>query len=397
MGALVRVPGRGDRDAGRVVVLGLRRAHAEDRLGIRAGQISEALGQLRQGGRAQLVQQLLRVVGAGARRRPGPRCRCGPGVRTICRCARCRSRTPAGQRPDAGHGRHRVDLGAVALGEGEIVLHERVLRVVPAPGHASAALDAAGALRPGSAEVRVGHGLARLGFPVPAEEDADRGHVERVALAELLGQPFHLQVAGRDGLVDDDAEHLLGLGVMRREFVAPVGDVRPLRVVVERLQRLVQGVRVVQRATAHARTGEDQAVLEQVDALDAGHAELRRPDEIAQPPGRLGQCVVGEPSAGFEDADLVTLLRQPQRGDAAAEPGPDHHDVVVGHSARHQPFGTAGHASGTDPAIDYESIEFIPKRATTPNVDFRPYGRARTPRHDQWNWCGCSPVTMKMV
>ena len=66
VGVLVRVPRRRDRDTGGVVVLRLRRAHAEDRLGVGPGQVTEARS--RCSGRVrvlQLVQQLLRVVRPG--------------------------------------------------------------------------------------------------------------------------------------------------------------------------------------------------------------------------------------------------------------------------------------------------------------------------------------------
>ena len=97
------------------------------------------------------------------------------------------------QRAHVRHGRQRVHRGAAALGQGEVVGGQRVLRAVPAAGHALAALDAAGALGAGAAEERVGDGLARLLLAVAAEEHADRRQVERVGLAELRGQALHLR------------------------------------------------------------------------------------------------------------------------------------------------------------------------------------------------------------
>jgi hypothetical protein len=50
-----------------------------------------------------------------------------------------------------------------------------------------------------------------------------------------------------------------------------------------------------------------------------------------------------EASAGLDDGNAVTLLRQPQRGHAAAESGTDNNPVVVhsfcSHDGRH-PFAT---------------------------------------------------------
>src|SRR5690606_36892155 len=74
---------------------------------------------------------------------------------------------------------------------------------------------------------------------------------------------------------------------------------------------------------------QDQDVLELVDALDAVAAELRHPEELAQVPRGLGEVGVLEPPTGLQDRDLVALLGQTQRRDAAAEPGPDDDDVVV--------------------------------------------------------------------
>src|SRR6185437_12324130 len=70
-------------------------------------------------------------------------------------------------------------------------------------------------------------------------------------------------------------------------------------------------------------------VLQQVDALDAVATKLRRPQELAQVPRRLGEVLVREAAAGFEHADPVTLFGQPQRGDAAAKTRTDDQDVVV--------------------------------------------------------------------
>ena len=69
-----------------------------------------------------------------------------------------------------------------------------------------------------------------------------------------------------------------------------------------------------------------------------------RPQEAAHPPGRLRELVVGEPPAGLQHGDPVALLGQAQRGDAAAESGPDDHHVV-----RHTASLPAGNRSAQDP------------------------------------------------
>ena len=320
---------------------------------------------------AQLVEQLLGVV--RARREDdlvGGVDAGGAAAEPATRADRVDREPAAVEGTHPGHGGERVHLRSGRLGEGQVVGGEGVLGAVPAAGHALAALDATGALGAGAAEVGVGDGPARFLGAVAPEKDPDRGQVEGVGLAELAGQPLHLQVARRERWIGDDPEHLLRLGVVRRQLVAPVGDVRPLRVVVEGLQRLVERVRVVERAATHPGPGQDQAVLEQVDPLDAGQAQLGCPDEVAQLPGVPGQGVGGEPPAGLEDPDAVALLGEPQGGDAAPEAGPDHQHVVVGHCA---PTRTQDQPRRT--LIDQQSIARSYRAATTS-------GRLIAPRRD---------------
>jgi hypothetical protein len=66
-----------------------------------------------------------------------------------------------------------------------------------------------------------------------------------------------------------------------------------------------------------------------VDPLDAVAAERGRPQVTTQVPGGLRELVVGEAAAGLDHRHPVALLREPQRRDAAAEPGADHHHVVI--------------------------------------------------------------------
>jgi hypothetical protein len=157
--------------------------------------------------------------------------------------------------------------------------------------------------------------------------------VERVGDAHLLSDRAHRHVGGGGPRVGGDAEHPLRLVVPGGQLVAPVGDPPPLRVGVERVERPVQGVGVDQRAAAHPRTGEHQHVAEQVDPLDAEGAQRGGPEERAHLHRVLGELVVGEAPAGLQDGDRVTLLDQPQGGDAAAEAGADDHDVDVVHAA----------------------------------------------------------------
>ena len=67
---------------------------------------------------------------------------------------------------------------------------------------------------PGAAEVRV----RRRVTPGCAEEDADRGHAEGVADAQVLGRAPHEVLDEAIAGLGVDAEHPLGRVVVRREL-----------------------------------------------------------------------------------------------------------------------------------------------------------------------------------
>ena len=213
--------------------------------------------------------------------------------------------------------------------EAEVILQQGVLGAVAAAGHAGSAFQTTGPGRTGTAEVWVGHRLAGCLGSVRTEEHPDRGRHERVAATHLVGDFLDHAVSVSERRVLDHTEHPLRLLVMRHQLGAPIGDVRPLQVVEERIRRYIKRVGVVQRSTADAGTGQDHAVLQQVDALDAVAAQLGRPQKLAQVPGGLGEVLVGKAPAGLEHADPVPLFGQPQRGDAAPEARPDNQDVVI--------------------------------------------------------------------
>ncbi len=68
-----------------------------------------------------------------------------------------------------------------------------------------------------------------------------------------------------------------------------------------------------------------------MDALDAEHAQQRRPQELAQIPGRLREVLIAEPPTGLEHPDPVALLGQPERGNRATEARADDRDIEVEH------------------------------------------------------------------
>ena len=168
-----------------------------------------------------------------------------------------------------------MDDGARTLGEREIVLWEGVLRPDAASGHAGAAMRAAGASRPSTAEEWIG---ARDPGAV-AKIDGDRSEPEGVPNAHIVGDRLHDEVASRHERVVDDSEHPRSLVVVRRKLLAPVGDVAPLRIIEELLGRHIQGVRVVQRTAADSGAGEHHDILEDMNPLDAGQSETGCPQE----------------------------------------------------------------------------------------------------------------------
>ncbi len=345
VGVGVRVDRRGDGDTacevgarltGGLAVAPVVGLGADQGLGVGAGQLAEPVGEVReQAVRLHAVQQGLGAVGAGGDDdAAGGEGAAGALLLPVGGERGHREAAPGvlGDRHDGGHGVHdRAGL----LGEVEVVLVEGVLRAAPAAGHALAALVAGRAVGARAAEVRVGYALTRLGLRravgvlAVAEEDADGCHVEGVADPHPLGGGLQVHVGRGHGRVEADAQHALGLVVVGRQLVLPVGDVPPLGVLEEGLGRYVEGVGVVEGAAADARACQDHDIPEQMDALDAEHAELRRPQVVLQVPGVLGQGLAGEAAAGLQDADPVALLGEAEGGDRASEPRTHDDDVVV--------------------------------------------------------------------
>ena len=335
MGLRVGVDRAGDRDAAHDVGRAGRQRDGEDRLRVGAHQLAEAVGDARQ--RAREPGRCEQAVGA---ERAGGHDHAAGGERAAAPAQPCagmlgRHLVAAGavggaERLDVDHHALGQHLGAGALGQPQVVLDERVLGAVRAAHHAAPAAHAARAVRPGAVEVRIGnrlpraraeeHAHARLGIGVL---DAD--------LARVLAQ----QVIGVIVLVvGDDAEHPLGLVVVRSEVGLPVGQLAPLRVLVEAPARPVERVRVAERAAADPGAAHDRDVLEQRQPEDPAQPEPRRPEVAAHVPGGRRHLVVGEPAAALEHANRVALLAQAQRGDAATEARADDQPVVVvGHHA----------------------------------------------------------------
>ena len=256
-----------------------------------APRIASELVRVRTPSRSEIARQLaLRLepveqpLGAEGRRgeddlvggeRPGGRAarqlRLGPAGRDLV--------AAAGAGAYVGHRGERVHDGTVLLGEVEVVLHQGVLGVVPAPGHAGAAVDAGGALGSGAAEVRVGHLLA-LGLvrvrrrrprrasggtcrPRPSPRRPSSSPRRRASSWVLDARPASAW-PGRSRARSSDFQSVM---------CAHGGSL------VERVQGLVERVGVDQRAATDAGAGEDEAVVDEVDALDAVEPQLGLEDE----------------------------------------------------------------------------------------------------------------------
>ena len=211
-----------------------------------------------------------------------------------------------------------------ALGEPEVVLRQRVLRVVRAADHAAAACDAAGAGGAFTVEERVGDRL-----PGRAEVDADARLRVGLVGADLAAELAQELVGGVVRGHGDHAEHPFRGVVVRRERGVPVGQARPLRIAIEAVGGAVERVRVAERAAADAGAGDHHDVAEQREPEDPAHPQPRGPEVAPQVPRRARHVVVGDPPAGLDQPDAVALLREPERRDAAAEARADDEPVVV--------------------------------------------------------------------
>ncbi len=210
--------------------------------------------------------------------------------------------------------RVRVDGQPPLLSEVEVVLVQRVLRAEPAPEHAAAARDAAGALRALAVEVRIRHGDARL-----AEVHGHGGGLE-VRAAQLLAHLLDDLIRVGAQRVHRRPEHPPRLLVVRRQLLLPVRQLAPLAVLEEVVLRDGQRVRVDERAAAHSHAGEHGDVAEERHLEQPAPPELRHPQPPLQVPVRLREVLRLEAPALLQHHHAVALLRQPQRAHAAAKP-----------------------------------------------------------------------------
>jgi hypothetical protein len=299
----------GDGDApDEVVVVILGHRHREDRLGVRAHELAQARGDPRErAAQAAALEQPVRPQRSGGHHDPAravhaailaqPRARAHAfdlvALRAVGRA----------ERADIAHGAFWHHMGAELLGEVEVVLDERVLGPVRAAHHAATAQAAAGSVGPRSAEERVRDGLSGL-----AEEHADGRLLVAVGHAELLAELAQEQIGGVIVRVLNDAEHPLGLGVVRRERGLPVLEARPLAILEERLRRHVQGVREAEAPAADTAAGHHRDMPERGETEDALHPEHRLPEVALQIGGGARQLIVCEAPPALQHAHRMAFL-----------------------------------------------------------------------------------------
>ena len=280
-----------DRDPRRVVDARPERPRAEDRLGVGAHEHADA-----RTAEPRAEEQLQGSERAGGQ---------DDLVGGEDPAARLRLPAAVGAAADAQRLRLRTDHGAELLGAPEVVPVERVLRFVAAADHAAAAA----------------HALV--------EVDGHDRRAERVLRTHAARHLAHDLVGGGGERNRRRAEHSACGLVPRRELAPPVADPRPLRILEERVERLVEHVRVDERAAADAGAGEDERAAQRGQALDPVQAEPRCEDEPPQVPARPREVVGAEAAPGLQDAHAVALLGGAQGGHAPAEARADDDHVDI--------------------------------------------------------------------
>ena len=224
-----------------------------------------------------------------------------------------------------------MHLGAVLLGQIQIVLVEAVLGAVPAAHHAATAADAAVSFRPFAIKVGVCMRATsgwRAAFSLGAEEDADLGGVPGVFAAGDFRHAFQVVIRWRDDLIGRHAEHLLCRGVVRRHHRMPVVEPRPLAVVPHPVGRHQQRLRIGDGASAHRVAVQHDDMAEKAHGEEAAQPQHWPPQPATQPPVGAGHVVRCPALALFHDRHAIAFLGQAMRAHRAAK-ARAHDEVVV--------------------------------------------------------------------
>jgi hypothetical protein len=217
----------------------------------------------------------------------------------------------------------RVDLGAVALGQGEVIEVERVLGVGGAAEHAVARV--------------VARLLVHRSVGVPAPRSAVYGDGHELGGAGARGARARVEEGCRPGgkrppgrrFEGGGVEHLVRKAVIRPERLEVDGG-RPADVLEDGRRRAQVDVEVVERAAAHAASLDHVHAREDAVVKESEVAAFRIPERVTGDLARRAREVDVAPApAALEHAHAAPGLGQPARRDAAAEARPDDDDVVA--------------------------------------------------------------------
>ena len=224
----------------------------------------------------------------------------------------------AGRRIDAQDLVQREDLGAMLLGARDIRDVDGVLRHPRAADVAAAEVVAALLKR---AAERVAPVLAEVHRDRQALGGQARVRRHRVERADLRQRGLG---RGRAGV-----ERRLGAVVVRPQRVR-VDRRGPGRIVEDVVGRAQLDVRVDERPAADAGAGHDRDVAHDPQVEQPAGVVARVPEHPRRLLGAVGIVAGPEAAPALQDAHAPARLREPARGDPAAEPGADDHRVVGG-------------------------------------------------------------------
>src|SRR5271167_4676519 len=116
---------------------------------------------------------------------------------------------------------------------------------------------------------------------------------------------------------------------MLGHFGLPVGQARPVSAFPDFIWGPKQGAGVSNRSPTDGTTVQDSYVSEEAHVEEPAKRQVRAPEPAMDGPTGTRQVLRCPAAAHLHDRDLVALLNQSMRGDAAAEAGADDNEVEI--------------------------------------------------------------------